>query len=72
VVKREQTDDDYLRIKTVDLATKTKVLTIKPNQHYWPCWELVRDPAQPSGWRLLSHTPDRARGGRNSNDDNDQ
>lgn len=57
VVKRVEKDDEYIRIKTVDQAMKTKVLTLKPNRHYCPCWELVRDGSQPSGWRLQDHKP---------------
>eukprot|EP01137_Pigoraptor_chileana_P033156 Opistho-2@23647 len=35
--------DAYARLKVVDLSTKTKVLTIKPDFHYWPTWELARE-----------------------------
>eukprot|EP01136_Pigoraptor_vietnamica_P045741 Opistho-1_new@24078 len=37
--------DTYARLKVVDLSTKNKVLTLKPDLHYWPTWELTRSEA---------------------------
>ena len=47
-------EESYIRVKTVDFGNKIKVLTLKPNFHYWPLGELKRDAASPSGWKMTS------------------
>eukprot|EP00898_Chlorokybus_atmophyticus_P002713 jgi/Chlat1/3442/Chrsp23S03767 len=37
-------DGAFVRVKTVNLTGKSKVLTVKLDLHYWPMWELYLDP----------------------------
>ena len=47
---------EYVRLKTVDFANRVEVITLKPDNHYWPAWELRRDEAEASGWKFVTHT----------------
>ena len=52
--KRNNSEESYIRVKTLDFGNKVKVLTLKPNDHYWPLGELRKDPSSPSGWKMSS------------------
>jgi len=41
-----------VRLKTVDLAGKTTVVTLKADPHFWPMTEIRR---MPSGWQRIEH-----------------
>ncbi|MFS7973508.1 putative PDZ domain, peptidase S1C, peptidase S1, PA clan, PDZ superfamily [Helianthus anomalus] len=43
-VTKEIEDGEFVRVKTVHLNGKPKVLTLKQDLHYWPTWELRFDP----------------------------
>ncbi|KAH7846154.1 hypothetical protein Vadar_010545 [Vaccinium darrowii] len=43
-VTKEIQDGEFVRVKTVDLTGKPQVLTLKPDLHYWPTWEVRRNP----------------------------
>ena len=40
---QEIEDGEFVRVKTVHLNGKPKVLTLKQDLHYWPTWELNFD-----------------------------
>uniref|UniRef100_A0A453PDV7 PDZ-like domain-containing protein n=1 Tax=Aegilops tauschii subsp. strangulata TaxID=200361 RepID=A0A453PDV7_AEGTS len=37
-------DREFVRVKTVHLNGKPRVLTLKQDLHYWPTWELTFEP----------------------------
>ncbi|KAM0032402.1 putative PDZ domain, peptidase S1C, peptidase S1, PA clan, PDZ superfamily [Helianthus debilis subsp. tardiflorus] len=43
-VTKEIEDGEFVRVKTIHLNGKPKVLTLKQDLHYWPTWELRFDP----------------------------
>ncbi|KAM0068090.1 putative htrA2 peptidase [Helianthus debilis subsp. tardiflorus] len=43
-VTKEIENGEFVRIKTVHLNGKPRVLTLKQDLHYWPTWELRFDP----------------------------
>ncbi|KAI8534551.1 hypothetical protein RHMOL_Rhmol10G0098800 [Rhododendron molle] len=43
-VTKEIDDGEFARVKTVKLTGKPQVLTLKQDLHYWPTWELRRNP----------------------------
>ncbi|PIA15825.1 Pro-apoptotic serine protease NMA111 [Coemansia reversa NRRL 1564] len=45
----------YVRITVVNKSEVMRVLSLRVDNHYWPPWELVRDPNTPSGWRSVQH-----------------
>lgn len=44
-VTQELEHGAFVRVKTVNLNGKPRVLTVKQDLHYWPTWELRLDPA---------------------------
>ncbi|XP_050227203.1 protease Do-like 7 [Mercurialis annua] len=44
-VAKELGHGEFVRIKTVHLNGKPRVLTLKQDLHYWPTWELRFDPS---------------------------
>ncbi|KAJ2758546.1 hypothetical protein IWQ56_005974 [Coemansia nantahalensis] len=45
----------YVRVAVVNKNGVARVLSLRVDNHYWPPWELVRDPDEPSGWRSMQH-----------------
>ncbi|KAJ2793511.1 hypothetical protein H4R20_006518 [Coemansia guatemalensis] len=45
----------YVRITVVNKSEVMRVLSLRVDNHYWPPWELVRDPDTPNGWRSVQH-----------------
>ncbi|XP_024974617.1 protease Do-like 7 isoform X2 [Cynara cardunculus var. scolymus] len=43
-VTKEIENGEFVRVKTVHLNGKPRVLTLKQDLHYWPTWELRFDP----------------------------
>jgi len=43
-VTKEIDDGEFVRVKTVHLTGKPRVLTLKQDLHYWPTWEVRRNP----------------------------
>ncbi|KAJ7964515.1 protease Do-like 7 [Quillaja saponaria] len=43
-VTKELEHGEFVRVRTVYLNGKPRVLTLKQDLHYWPTWELVFDP----------------------------
>ncbi|KAH7852635.1 hypothetical protein Vadar_027235 [Vaccinium darrowii] len=43
-VTKEIDDGKFIRVRTVHLNGKPRVLTLKQDLHYWPTWELRFDP----------------------------
>ncbi|XP_076901574.1 protease Do-like 7 isoform X1 [Bidens hawaiensis] len=43
-VTKEIEDEEFVRVRTVHLNGKPRVLTLKQDLHYWPTWELRFDP----------------------------
>ncbi|KAK1433205.1 hypothetical protein QVD17_10113 [Tagetes erecta] len=43
-VTKEIEDKEFVRVRTVHLNGKPRVLTLKQDLHYWPTWELRFDP----------------------------
>ncbi|XP_058185353.1 protease Do-like 7 isoform X2 [Rhododendron vialii] len=43
-VTKEIDDGEFARVKTVKLTGKPQVLTLKQDLHYWPTWEVRRNP----------------------------
>ncbi|XP_058185351.1 protease Do-like 7 isoform X2 [Rhododendron vialii] len=43
-VTKEIDDGEFIRVKTVHLTGKPRVLTLKQDLHYWPMWEVRRNP----------------------------
>ncbi|KAG5528100.1 hypothetical protein RHGRI_028888 [Rhododendron griersonianum] len=43
-VTKEIEDGEFVRVHTVDLTGKPRVLTLKQDLHYWPTWEVRRNP----------------------------
>ncbi|KAL8231156.1 hypothetical protein R6Q57_000934 [Mikania cordata] len=43
-VTKEIEHGEFVRVRTVDLNGKPRVLTLKQDLHYWPTWELRFDP----------------------------
>ncbi|XAR51472.1 HtrA2 peptidase [Bertholletia excelsa] len=43
-VTKEIEDGEFVRVRTVHLNGKPRVLTLKQDLHYWPTWELRFDP----------------------------
>ncbi|KKK19515.1 hypothetical protein ARAM_003488 [Aspergillus rambellii] len=48
-------DNTYFRLRAVTFDNVPWVVTMKKNDHYFPMSEYVKDDAQPSGWRTISH-----------------
>jgi len=49
-VTQELKHGAFVRVKTVHLNGKPRVLTVKQDLHYWPTWELRLDPTT-AMWR---------------------
>ncbi|GMP31074.1 hypothetical protein CsSME_00005446 [Camellia sinensis var. sinensis] len=49
-VTKEIEDGEFVRVRTVHLNGKPRVLTLKQHLHYWPTWE-VRFDADTAMWR---------------------
>ncbi|CAL5370879.1 unnamed protein product [Camellia sinensis] len=49
-VTKEIEDGEFVRVRTVHLNGKPRVLTLKQDLHYWPTWE-VRFDADTAMWR---------------------
>ncbi|KAI3726423.1 hypothetical protein L1987_66220 [Smallanthus sonchifolius] len=49
-VTKEIEDGEFVRVRTVHLNGKPRVLTLKQDLHYWPTWELSFDP-ETAMWR---------------------
>ncbi|KAL3637761.1 Protease Do-like 7 [Castilleja foliolosa] len=49
-VTKEIEHGEFVRVKTVHLSGKPRVLTLKQDFHYWPSWELRFDP-ETTMWR---------------------
>ncbi|KAI8325679.1 trypsin-like serine protease [Martensiomyces pterosporus] len=45
----------YVRITVVNRNEVTRVLSLRLDNHYWPPWQLVRDPGTASGWKSIHH-----------------
>ncbi|KAI8534541.1 hypothetical protein RHMOL_Rhmol10G0098400 [Rhododendron molle] len=43
-VTKDIDDGEFIRVKTVHLTGKPRVLTLKQDLHYWPMWEVRRNP----------------------------
>ncbi|XAR71407.1 hypothetical protein NMG60_11028655 [Bertholletia excelsa] len=43
-VTKEIEDGEFVRVRTIQLNGKPRVLTLKQDLHYWPTWELRFDP----------------------------
>ncbi|KAK4490538.1 hypothetical protein RD792_001220 [Penstemon davidsonii] len=43
-VTKEIEHGEFVRVKTIHLNGKPRVLTLKQDLHYWPTWELTFDP----------------------------
>ena len=43
-------DGEFVRVRTVHLNGKPRVLTLKQDLHYWPTWELSFEP-ETATWR---------------------
>ncbi|KAI5074824.1 hypothetical protein GOP47_0010785 [Adiantum capillus-veneris] len=58
-VTKELDHGTFVRVKTVYLNGKPRVLTMKQDLHYWPTWELCFDP-ETATWRrkiIKAHIP---------------
>ncbi|XP_047324896.1 protease Do-like 7 isoform X2 [Impatiens glandulifera] len=49
-VTKEIEDGEFVRVKTIHLNGKPRVLTLKQDLHYWPTWEIRFDPSS-AIWR---------------------
>lgn len=49
-VTKELEHGDFVRVRTIHLNGKPRVLTLKQDLHYWPTWELRFDP-ETDMWR---------------------
>jgi len=49
---REREGRDSLRLKTVNLFGRESVITLKPDNHYWPTREILWTE---SGWKRIEH-----------------
>ncbi|CAI9282702.1 unnamed protein product [Lactuca saligna] len=49
-VTKEIEDGEFVRVRTIHLNGKPRVLTLKQDLHYWPTWELRFDP-ETSMWQ---------------------
>ncbi|KAJ1735416.1 hypothetical protein LPJ72_001884 [Coemansia sp. Benny D160-2] len=49
------TSSHYVRLTVVNRNEVTRMLSLRLDSHYWPSWELVRDPAAPAGWRSIHY-----------------
>lgn len=51
-------DARYVRLTVVNKEEVTRVLSLRVDNHYWPPWQLVRDPTaiSTSGWKRLPIT----------------
>ncbi|KAJ2444025.1 hypothetical protein GGF42_006440, partial [Coemansia sp. RSA 2424] len=45
----------YVRITVVNKTEVTRVLSLRVDGHFWPTWQLVRDPSTFTGWTSLRH-----------------
>ncbi|XP_022998710.1 protease Do-like 7 [Cucurbita maxima] len=52
-VTKELEHEQFVRVRTVHLNGKPRVLTLKQNLHYWPTWELRFDP-DTAMWRRVT------------------
>ena len=52
-VDQELEHEQFVRVRTVHLNGKPRVLTLKQNLHYWPTWELRFDP-DTAMWRRVT------------------
>ncbi|KAG0172831.1 hypothetical protein DFQ30_009503 [Apophysomyces sp. BC1015] len=41
----------HVRVKYISRNNVTHVSTIKPDRHYWPTWQIQRDPTSQHGWK---------------------
>ncbi|KAJ8325914.1 hypothetical protein O5D80_005558 [Batrachochytrium dendrobatidis] len=46
--------DTFVRLSTVSSTRFVKVIALRPNDHYFGMWEIVRDTSVASTWRLSS------------------
>ncbi|KAI8866800.1 trypsin-like serine protease [Ramicandelaber brevisporus] len=47
----------YVRLRIVmESKTVSHTVSIRPNYHYWPTRELVKDLTMPTGWRWVEHS----------------
>lgn len=44
IYTQELEHGEFVRVRTVQLDEKARVLTLKQDLHYWPTWELRFDP----------------------------
>lgn len=44
IIYQELGHGEFVRVRTVHLNGKPRVLTLKQDLHYWPTWELRFDP----------------------------
>lgn len=57
---QELEHEEFVRVRTVHLNGKPKVLTLKQDLHYWPTWELRFDPDTAIWRRSIIKTLDRS------------
>ncbi|KAJ1942494.1 hypothetical protein FBU59_003182, partial [Linderina macrospora] len=43
----------YVRVTVVNRNEITRVLSLRVDNHYWPPWQLLRDPAAASNWKAV-------------------
>ncbi|KAJ2747467.1 hypothetical protein GGI20_000456 [Coemansia sp. BCRC 34301] len=51
----ENESTSYVRITVVNKTEVTRVLSLRVDAHFWPTWQLVRDPTTPTGWNSIHH-----------------
>jgi S1-C subfamily serine protease len=52
---RMQPSDAYVRVRMVSFDYVPAVISVKPNDHYFPTIEMCRDRSVPYGWRTVRH-----------------
>ncbi|XVF31697.1 hypothetical protein REPUB_Repub17cG0014300 [Reevesia pubescens] len=57
-VTKELEHGEFVRVRTVHLNGKPRVLTLKQDLHYWPTWELRFDPETAIWRRMMIKTLD--------------
>lgn len=57
-VTKELEHGEFVRVRTVHLNGKPRVLTLKQDLHYWPTWELRFDPESAIWHRRMIKTLD--------------
>ncbi|KAF2402617.1 Pro-apoptotic serine protease NMA111 [Trichodelitschia bisporula] len=51
-------DNTYFRLRVMTFDNVPWVATMKKNEHYFPTYEFVKDPAEELGWRKVLHEAD--------------